>query len=259
MVLQLGSALKRGASRLFSRTGAVVLVAYATTMLVYQLSFNTLLQPVLVRLTPTEVEPAATATGLVTLPVPAAVAGGLVALALLAAAVISVVAVRTFVARERERIPRRFLTERMAFVVANLVVGGIAFGLIVLVGTILLVIPGVVAYVGLLFMVQFVAVENVNFVTAMRRSWRLTKGNRIRIFLLLVVLFVAAFVATFVVNFGLGVALGAGASGFVGVAVAMVNVVTTLYLLAVTCDAFVQLHDGHGPSPTRDRPASNGD
>jgi hypothetical protein len=253
MALQLGPALKRGATQLFSRSGAVIFVAYAATMLVYQLSFNTLLQPVLVRLTPSEVEPAATATGLVTLPVPAAVAGGLVALALLATAVISVVAVRTFVARQQDRIPRRFLTERMPFVVANLVGGGIAFGFVVLVGSILLVIPGIVAYVGLLFMLQFVAVENVNFVTAMRRSWRLTKGNRIRIFLLVVVLFAAAFVATFVVNFGLGLAVGPGSAGL---GVGLVNVVVTLYLLAVTCDAFVQLRDDDG-SPTGTRPTTD--
>jgi len=254
MSLQLGRALKRGAGLLVSRAGAVVLAAYAATMLVYQLSFNTLLQPLLAGLTPPGVESAT--AGLVTLPIPGVVAGGLVALALLAAAVISVVAIRTFVAGERARVPRRFLTERMPFAVANVAVGGIAFALVVALGTILLVVPGIVAYVGLLFMVQFVAVENVNFVTAMRRSWRLTKGNWIRLFVLVAVLVAAIFVATFVVTFALGVVLPAGSGGITGIVVAMVNVVATLYLLAVLSDAFVQLRDGTGPSrgtrPTTD-------
>jgi hypothetical protein len=253
MSLQLGAALKRGATQLVSRSGAVIVLAYAATMLVYQLSFNTLLQPALSGLTPPGVE--APSTGLVTLPVPGAVAGGLLALSLLVVAVVGVVAVRTFVARERDHIPRRFLTERLPFVVVNLLVGGVVFGLVVLLGTVLLVVPGIVAYLGLLFMVQFVAVENVNFVTAMRRSWRLTRGNWLRLFVLLAVLVATVFVLTFAVNVGVGLALGsAGAgAGVAGLVVAMVNVLTTLYLLAVLSDAFVQLRDGE-PSTQGQRP-----
>jgi hypothetical protein len=255
MSLQLGSALKRGAERLASRTGVVVLAVYAAVMLVYQLSVNTLLQSLLTSLVPAGAD-AAASPDLVTLPLPNVVAGGLVVVTLLAAAVVGVVAVRTFVADERDHIPRQFLTERMAFAVANVVCGGIAFGLVVLFGTLLLVVPGIVAYVGLLFMIQFVAVENDNFLTAMRRSWRLTKGNRVRVFLLVVVLFVAVFVATFVVDFGLGAVLASGSGGVAGLGVAMVNVVTTLYLLAVISDAFVQLREGDEPQsgtrPTTD-------
>lgn len=260
MSLQLGPALKRGATRLLSRAGLVVLAVYAAVMLVYQLSFNTLLQSTLTGMLPPGA-PEEAVPALVTLPVPTVVAGVLVAAALLAAAVVSVVAVRTFVADERAHVPRRFVTDRMLFAVANVVVGGIVFGLTVLVGTLLLVVPGIIAYVGFLFMVQYVAVENDNFVTAMRRSWRLTKGNRLRVFLLVVVLFAAVFVVTFVVNFGLGlalgVALGSGANGVVSLAVGMVNVLTTLYLLAVVSDAFVQLRDddvssAQGPRPTTD-------
>lgn len=257
MSLQLGPALKRGATQLLSRSGAVILAAYAVTMLVYQLSFNTLLEPVLTRLTPPGADPTAATAGLVTLPVPGAVAGALVAVALLAAAVVGVVAVRTFVARERDRIPRRFLTDRMPFVVANLLVGGVAFGVVVLVGTVLLVVPGVVAYVGLLFMTQFVAVEKVNFVTAMRRSWRLTKGSRIRLFVLVLVLLAGIFAVTFVANFGLGLAVGASGVGGAGFGVALVNVVTSLYLLAVLSDAFVQLRDEERPGSTGAQPAAD--
>jgi hypothetical protein len=255
MSLQLGSALKRGAERLASRTGVVVLAVYAAVMLVYQLSVNTLLQSLLASLVPAGTD-AAASPGLVTLPLSNAVAGVLVVVTLLAAAIVSVVAIRTFVADERDHIPRRFLTERMGFAVANVVVGGIAFGFVVLLGTLFLIVPGVVAYVGLLFMIQFVAVENDNFLTAMRRSWRLTKGNRVRVFLLVVVLFAAVFVATFVVNFGLGTVLAPGAGGIVGLVAAMVNVVTTLYLLAVISDAFVQLRESDEPQsgtrPTTD-------
>ena len=254
MSLQLGSALKRGATQLFSRSGAVIVLAYAVTMLVYQLSFNTLLQPAIAGLTPPGAE--APSTGLVTLPVPGAVAGGLLALSLVVVTVVGVVAVRTFVARECGQIPRRFLTERLPFAVVNLFVGGVAFLLVVLVGSVLLVVPGIIAYISLIFMVQFVAVENVNFVTAMRRSWRLTRGNWIRLFVLLAILVAMIFAVTFVFNFGVGLALGSAGAGLAGIAVAMVNVLTTLYLLAVLSDAFVQLRDGEsstqGPRPTTD-------
>ncbi|WP_372909643.1 glycerophosphoryl diester phosphodiesterase membrane domain-containing protein [Salinigranum sp.] len=257
MSLQLGPALRRGAGHLLSRAGLAVLAAYTVVMLVYQLSFNTLLRSLVTGLLPPGA-PAGTVPNLVTLPVPDAVAGVLVVVALLAAATVTVVAVRTFVAGERERVPRRFLTDRMVFAVANVAVGGIAFGLVVFLGTLLLVVPGVVAYVGLLFMLQYVAAEDENFVTAMRRSWRLTKGNRIRLFLLVLVLLGVVFVVTFLVNVvlgtALGVAFGAGTSGLVSLAVGTVNVVSTLYLLAVLSDAFVQLRDGPGPESRGTRP-----
>lgn len=258
MSLQLGSALRRGAGHLLSRAGLVVLAVYAAVMLVYQLSFNTLIQSFVAGLLPTGA-PADATPNLVTLPVSDAVAGVLVVVTLLATTVVTVVAVRTFVAGERERIPRRFLTDQLAFAVANVVVGGIAFGVVVLVGTLLLVVPGVVAYVGFLFVVQYVAAEDENFVTAMRRSWRLTRGNRIRVFLLVLVLLGVVFVVTLLVNvvfgFALGAVLGASASGVVSLAVGMVNVVSTLYLLAVLSDAFVQLRDGPGPESRGTRPA----
>jgi hypothetical protein len=247
MSLQLGVALKRGTGRLASRTGLVILAAYAVVMLVYQLSFNTLIQRALAGMLPPGA-PQTSVPVLLTLPVPSPVAGVLVAVSLLTAAVVGVVAVRTFVADERERIPRRFLTDRLPFAVANLVVGGIVFGIVVLVGTLLLVVPGIVAYVGFLFMVQYVAVENDNFLTAMRRSWRLTKGSRLRVFLLVLVLFAVVFVVTFVVNavvgVGLGAVFGASARGVTSLVVGMVNVVSTLYLLSVVSDAFVQLRVG---------------
>lgn len=260
MSLQLGSALKRGATQLLSRAGLVILAVYAAVMLLYQLSVNTVIQSVLLGIVPPDVS-AAAMPGLVTLPISSTVAGVLVAAALLAAAVVSVVAVRTFVADERERIPQRFLTDRMVFAVVNVVVGGVVFGVVVLLGTLLLVVPGIVAYVGFLFMMQYVAVENDNFVTAMRRSWRLTKGNRIRVFLLVVVLLAAVFAVTFAVNFGLGfvlgVALGSSASGVVSLAVGMVNVLTTLYLLAVLSNAFVQLREDDAPSTRGPRPTTD--
>ena len=254
MSLHLGSALKRGATRLVSRTGVVILAAYTAVMLLYQLSVNTLLHALLVGLVPVGAD--APVPDLVTLPLPNVVAGGLVVLTLLAAAVVSVVAIRTFVADERDHIPRQFLTERMAFAVANVVVGGIAFALVVLLGTVLLVVPGIVAYVGLLFMVQFVAVEDDNCLTAMRRSWRLTAGNRVRVFLLVVVLFAVVFAATFAVSFGLGTVLAPGSGGVAGLVVTVVNVVATLYLLAVVSDAFVQLRERDGP-PSGTRPTTD--
>jgi hypothetical protein len=253
MSLQIGAALKRGAGLLGSRAGVVVLAAYAAVMLVYQVSFNTVLATLLAGVAAgTGVDPAA---GLVTLPVSVPVAAVVAVAALLAATVVSVVAVRTFVAGERSGVPRRALTDGTAFAVANVLVGGVVFGLVVLVGLVLFVVPGIVAYVGLLFMLHYVAVENDNFVTAMRRSWRLTSGDRIRLFLLVVVLLAVVFLVSVVANAAFGLALSP-AGGVAGLLVALVNVVSTLYLLAVLSDAFVQLRD-EGTPPTGSQPTTD--
>jgi hypothetical protein len=95
MSRHLGTALRRGAGQLFSRTGAVVLAACLATMLVYQLSFNTLVQPAVAGMAPPGAGPPATTTGLVTLPASGVVAGGLLVYSLLVASVLAVVAVHT--------------------------------------------------------------------------------------------------------------------------------------------------------------------
>jgi hypothetical protein len=135
------------------------------------------------------------------------IVGGLVSIVLaVAALVVTVGAIRTFVSDETERLPRELFTRRMAWVVANLVVGGIVFAVVVGLGFAALIVPGLFLLVALAFWGVYVAVEDRNFLDAFRDSWALTRGHRLQLF----GLGVAALIASAAVNavFGLGVLAG---------------------------------------------------
>jgi hypothetical protein len=126
-----------------------------------------------------------------------AIAGVLSLLLGLVSVVVTVAALRTFVGDETETIPREHFTEDVPWAALNLIVGSIVFGIVVAVGFVLLVIPGLFLLVSLFLWEMFVAVEGENFVDGFRRSWELTSGRRIRLFGLgLVVLVVALVVST---------------------------------------------------------------
>ena len=160
-------------------------------------------------------------------------------LVLLAMSVVTVAALRTFVSEETETIPAAYYTENVAFAVLNLLVGGIAFAILVSLGFVALVVPGFFLLVTLYFWSVFVAVENDNFVTAFKRSWGLTKGNRVRLFFLgvAVVLLAIAITVPFSLPAGLvGGAVGALVTGFS-------TAIISIFGLATAAAAFVQLRD----------------
>jgi hypothetical protein len=152
---------------------------------------------------------------------------------------IRIVAVRTFVSPETESIPRELLSRRLGWAVLNGVVGGIAVGILVAVGLILLVVPGIFLAVAFLFLRQEIAVEDKNFVDAMSGSWSLTAGNRIELFGLIVFLVVISLAVSFVVGL-----FGSSA------AVDVVNIVTAAavltYSVAVVSRAYDQLRAERG-------------
>ena len=56
------------------------------------------------------------------------------------------------------------------------------------VGFVLLIIPGIIAAVGLAFTTLLIVDKKLTAVEALKESWRITKGNRLQIFILLIVL-----------------------------------------------------------------------
>ncbi len=83
-------------------------------------------------------------------------------------------------------------------------IASILSGLIVGVGLILLIVPGVIAMTGLVFAQLFVVDKGMKGIAAMKASWALTKGHRWELFLaLLVLLLVNVFVAFVTFGFGL--------------------------------------------------------
>jgi hypothetical protein len=240
MSLSVQGALRQGVDRLVSRTGTTLTAVYAAAMVLYLLSFNGLFAAALARY----LSAAEAAVG-VTYPAPVAAYAAIGLAVIVGMSALTVVAVRTFVAGATDRIPREFYTRRLAWTTANLLVGGVAFGLLVLVGTLLLFVPGVVAYVGLIFMTMFVAVEDENFVAALGDSWRLVRPELFSTFALLLVLVVGVGVAGGVVSAVVGFALlYAGLGDWTGVVSSVLIAPLSMLVLAVLSSAFAQLRDG---------------
>lgn len=172
-------------------------------------------------------------------------------LVFLAMSVVTVAALRTFVSEETETIPASYYTENVAFAVVNLLVGGIVFAILVTIGFVALVFPGFFLLVTLYFWSVFVAVENDNFVTGFKRSWGLTKGNRVRLFFLGVAVVLLAIAIAIPFSLPAGLVGGVGGALVTGLSTAVVSV----FGLATAAAAFVQLRDledeeAGGPAPS---------
>lgn len=167
---------------------------------------------------------------------------GIVSLILgIALLVVSIAAIRVFVSDETDRLPREFFTRNMVWAAVNLFVGTIVFAIIVALGLVALVVPGIFLLVTLVFWTVYVAVEDQNFIEAFRSSWGLTRGYRLNLFMLGVAV---AFI-TLLVNLVFG--FGDLASGsFVGDIVALVfaqaaSAIATVFATAVLATAYTEL------------------
>ena len=234
MPLQIGAALKSGGYRLASRTGALLTVSYVVLYAAYQTGYNVALNALYARL-------GVDAALAVPFTLPTPVAGAVVAVCLLALSYLSVVAIRTFVAGERDTVPGEFYTEGVVWAVPNLFVGGLVTMVLMTIGFALLFVPGVFLLVSFVFMPMYVAVEGDNFVTALRRSWVLARGDRWSILglgLVVVAIGGAAGVVFGVVNVA---ATFAGYQAVVPLVAALVVSPVTMYNLATVAAAFEQL------------------
>jgi hypothetical protein len=63
------------------------------------------------------------------------------------------------------------------------VAGSILYGLIVLAGTLLLIVPGIILSIGLFYYSYLIVDKDAGPVDALKQSWALTKGVRWRLFL----------------------------------------------------------------------------
>lgn len=254
MSLQIGAALREAAARLVSRTGAILLAAYLVFMGAILPVSNTMIARLYARAGLSEV-----ATQLpLTLDVPLAVAGGLYVLLTLFATYVGLVATRTFVARADDAFPEGALTRNVPLAMVNIVVGGFVYGLAVFVGSIFLLVPGIIAYLAFLFMMPYIAVEDRNFVAALRESYRLSRGHWLMLFVLVVILVGISAVIGGVSGLVFGLLLPLSVSQFVTV---FIQAPISLYLLAVIAAVFNQLREDERPeaggvAPTTDTPST---
>lgn len=268
MSIEISDVLKGGFRRVASRTGAILALGYFLVFAVYQVAYNSLLARLYSLL-----DIATPAPG-PTLDVPAAAAGAVVLASLVAMAYLSVVAIRTFAAGSRSSFPDDGLSRNVPVAVGNMIAGGISLlllgGLLVgapvavatvfldglaAVAVVLLValvtfVAAVYLTVGLVFMPMYVAAEDRSFVAGFRRSWALTRGERLSVFLLYLVLVVLAVgVSVPVAIVGFVAVLGAGSGGMAVSQFLNLVVIAplTMFQLAVFTVAFQRLR-GDGPS-----------
>jgi len=168
----------------------------------------------------------------------------LVGIALVLAVVaetLRVVAVRTFASEETGALPEGTF-RNLAWTVLNGIVGGVVVGILVAVGLVLLILPGLFLAVALFFVRQEIAIEDRNAVEAISESWSLTAGDRIEVFGLLVFLFVLGIAVTFAI--GLVTPTGSAAGAVVDV---LAGAVVLAYGVAVATRAYEQLRGDDEP------------
>lgn len=236
MSLQIGSTITNGLRRVANRNGLLFVLASVLVGTAWQVAFNS---AVAASLPP---ELSGQLAPMIDAPLPVLAVFAVVFFLVLP--VVSVAAIRTFVAGETDHVPREFVTRRIGWVVANLLVGGMVLSVLVMIGTVLLVIPGIVVYVALLFMAVFVAVEDENFVAAMADSWRLTRGNWLRLFALILIVTVPFTVAITVLSTALAIAVGQASAAATLVTVA-ISMAFSVAILGVLAEAFERLRDEH--------------
>lgn len=156
--------------------------------------------------------------------------------------VVAIGALRLFLTDETERVPVTAFTRRLGPAFLNVFLGGIVFAIAVFIGLILLVVPGLFLLVSLTFWTVFVVEEDANFIEGFRRSWDLTKGRRLRLFLLGFLVVVLVFVVNVVFGI-LGIALGVVA-GVLAVIVGQIGgAFTTVFVWATLATAYRHVED----------------
>ncbi|MDY6777102.1 MAG: hypothetical protein SVU32_00425 [Candidatus Nanohaloarchaea archaeon] len=136
----------------------------------------------------------------VSMDLPLLVAGAGAVVSLAATFAVTVVSFRVFVSTEENRIPAELYRQDLLMPAVWLGITGLVYAVLVMLGSLLLVLPGLylLAAFGLYGVV--IANEDVGIGGALRRSWELTDGHRLRVF---VVFFLLA-----VLNLGLQFAGG---------------------------------------------------
>jgi len=255
MSLDIPAALEDGLSRIPTRVAAILLAAYLAIGAMSTVAAQTLSLAVMnavqgslpsdAATTPTAPGAPGVGGGALALDVGLPIAVVLFLAQIVLAQIVGVVGIRTFVSDARTSFPPG-LTSHLPWVIVNALVAGFVVNVVIGLGTILLVIPGIYLAVALYFVQFEVIVEETNAIDALRTGWELTKGERLAVFLLLIVIFAI----------GLASAIPSIALGFVGaptlltVAISIVvGAVAGLVSVVIGARAYVQLKpDGWSPS-----------
>ncbi len=92
----------------------------------------------------------------------------------------------------------------------------ILVGLVVMIGLILLIVPGVIAACALLIAVPLFLDQNTGVIDSLQRSFEMTKGNWLKIFLMLLIFGIVGGIASFIISFILSMILGGFGAALAG-------------------------------------------
>ncbi|MFW6153500.1 MAG: hypothetical protein ACOC42_03985 [Halobacteriota archaeon] len=262
MELQLKSILGDALYRLFKRNGLLLVGALFVVNLVMQVGLSSLFIDTwremwtdLATSAPEFAEAIEDPDTLfpLAMDMPEPLALGLAVIAVVLFVIVLAVAVRVFHSTDERTIKTEFVFDNIAWVTVNLFVGMIVFGILWTVGLLLFVIPGLFVFVTLIYCIAVVAVEDRSFVAGFSRSWGLTKGHRLRIFLLFLTVWVLSIAAG--VIFGLFTSFIYLASPTAGSIVDLfVNSLVTMYFAAVLALSYRALTEPDEPNADADEP-----
>lgn len=170
-------------------------------------------------------------------------AGGLLVTVILSEAA-SIVAVRVFATDETETVPGELVTDNILLATLNGFVGAIVVWGLILVGSLFLLLPGLVLAVLFFFLRQEIAINGKNFVQAMADSWRITKGHRIEVFLVGAVLVIVSRLEE-----ATSTVVGLFSTPVGTVAAALVGGLLAAFGAAVATRAYVQINEESGDAP----------
>ena len=238
MTLNIGLSISGGFRRVVNRNGLILALANLIVGTVWQIAFYSAV------VTSLNQSGAAVAVALPAIDVPftVSVAGALFTLVLLQ--YLTIIAIRTFVGGHSRSIPSEYYTRNIVFVLVNSILGAVVFGFLVLVGSIFLFVPVIIAYVAFIFTFLYVAAEDENFISALRDSWALTRGHWIRLFLLLFITIVGISVVSGILSslsmFGIGAVGGPALATLIS---GLVVLPFSLLTLGILAEAFIQLQN----------------
>ncbi|WP_122088810.1 hypothetical protein [Halalkalicoccus subterraneus] len=255
MSLDVARALKEGLDRLVSRNGLVFVGVFLLVSIVGNVALDSAtlaLESVTADLAAETGQPPPTTLPEGTTPLgfdlPGSVISLLLLVWLLAWAATSVVAVRVMASEHTGTIPDELFSRRLTFATVNEVFVRIVVLTLITVGLVFLVVPGVVLAICFYFVRPLIAIEDRNAIDAMVESWRLSRGDRVTIFLLLagaVVVYVAISLVPAIGAVALSILPLAGtAVSVAGIALSIAfAAVANVFWLAVSARAFVQLRE----------------
>ena len=166
----------------------------------------------------------------------AGVAFGLVFLLGILAEALRIVAIRIFYTAAGNS--PADLRENLAFATVNGFLGGIVVYVLIGIGLIFLILPGIFLALALFFVRQEIAIEDRNFVDAMAESWTLTRGNRLNLFALVLILGIVFAISQVFPTLVAGIT-GSDAGGTV--VGSIITPIVTVFGVAATTRAYAQL------------------